>query len=224
MKVMRQSLIMVLAVVVTIGMVQTARADLQNAAFHANGDASSNLGSIRSWEDSLDEVENDFGWHSTGSNVGQWWYVDLGAVIPIHSIKTVARPGYDSRLINCLIEVYESADATGTAVYNNTITLPGGSDETFTLPAGIYGRSVKIHFPGDFGQAINHTEVYVYSENLAQGKPTTMSPHILNGPSTGVDGTRYVDQPNIIHSSAGNGWCRGWMARRTPTRRPCCSG
>ena len=195
---------------VWMGLAMTSMAELQNAAFHADGDASSNYGgegSTRSWEDSLDEVENDYGWHSTGSTVDQWWYTDLGAVIPIHSIKVVARIGYPHRIRDCRVEVYESADATGTPVYTNTIAMPNGADETFTLPPATYGRSVKIHFPGDFGDAINHTEVYVYSENLAYGKPTTSSGYIqTDSPDNVVDGTRPAPHPDIFHANSVNGW------------------
>jgi len=192
---------------IVFGVAISSMAALQNAAFHANGDASSNYSASRSWEDSLDEVENDLGWHTTGSTVDQWWYVDLGAVIPIDSIKAVARPGFPLRLRNCLVEVYESADATGSPVYTNTIALPNNSDETFTLPDRTYGRSVKIHYPGDYLQPINHTEVYVYSDNLAYGKPTTSSGYIqTDSPDNVVDGTRPAPHPDIYHSNSGNAW------------------
>jgi hypothetical protein len=189
------------------------RADLQNAAYRADATATNQLGAGWTAAHAVNEVAGNEGWHSIGGTTNPWWRVDLGAVVPIDSLVVQGRAGFIGRINGCSLTVHESADATGAPIYSNVVQIRSGQNQTFALPAGTYGRSVRVSYPGVHPQlTVNLSEVYAYSENLAQGKPATMSTShgSGSGPEMVVDGTRPAEFPSIAHSSGAddNPWLK----------------
>jgi hypothetical protein len=193
--------------------VLTARADLQNAAYQSDATATNQYSGSWTAAHAVNEVTGGEGWHSLNGTVDPWWQTDLGAMIPIDSLLIQARSGFISRINGCSVAVYPSADATGVAVYSNVVTIRSGENLVFDMPAGTVGRSVKVSYAGIHPQgSVNLSEVFVYSENLARGKPATMSTTWGggSGPWKVVDGTRPANFPEIAHSSGGdaNPWLK----------------
>jgi len=189
------------------------RADLQNAAYRADAMATNQLGAGWAPTNAVNEITGNEGWHSLGGTTNPWWRVDLGAVIPLDSLVVQGRSGFIGRVNGCSLTVYENADAAGLPVYSNVVQIRSGQNQAFALPAGTYGRSVKVLYAGVHPEgSVNFSEVYVYSENLARGKPASMSTVFFAslGPATAVDGTRPADLPNAAHSNGSddNPWLK----------------
>ena len=193
--------------------VVTTQADLQNAAYRTDATATNQYNTSWTAAHAVNEVTGGEGWHSLNPTTDPWWKTDLGAVIPLDSLKIQGRSGFINRINGCSVAVYQSSDATGEAVYSNVVNILAGENQTFGLPAGTYGRSIKVSYSGVHPQGtVNLSEVFAYSENLARGKPATMSTTWGggSGPEKVVDGTRPAQFPEIAHSSGGdaNPWLK----------------
>ena len=191
----------------------TGQADLQNAAFRSGATATNQYSGSWTAAHAVNEATGNEGWHSVNDTVDPWWQTDLGALIPIDSVRIQGRSGFVNRINGCSVAVYETSDATGDAVYSNVVHIRSGEHQVYDMPAGTVGRSVRVSYSGVHPQrSVNLSEVFVYSENLARGKPATMSTTWGGGSGPGkvVDGTRPAEFPEIAHSSGGdaNPWLK----------------
>ncbi|XP_065117506.1 uncharacterized protein [Paramisgurnus dabryanus] len=132
-------------------------------------------------------------WAHTNTETNPWWKVDLLKVYKVNRVVITNRDSYYYFRINgAVIRVGNfSEDFYSNPICATIVTIPSGATETFYC-AGMKGRYVHVHIPGDQHiLTLNEVEVY---EFLAVGDATQSSTFEDWFAEKGIDGNRGLSQ------------------------------
>nr|XP_055055642.1 uncharacterized protein LOC129440340 [Misgurnus anguillicaudatus] len=133
-------------------------------------------------------------WAHTNTETDPWWRVDLLKVYKVNRVVITNRDSYFYFRINgAVIRVGNfSEDFYSNPICATIVTIPPGANETFYC-AGMKGRYVHVHIPGDQHiLTLNEVEVYGFlAGNLATDGVATQSSTFQDWfAEKGIDGNR----------------------------------